>query len=558
MKKVMQAWDKAKELVKQGYKILNKEVTMGIPGPCFPAISPDMDRGIGSPYDKGAAAFENFWDGVVDKILLGPSGRTFPPFFSPYESALSENPFFIPLEKWTLADKGVLLSKKTLEDIWNTPKNDTDISFPLVSRLYHKALREMWEKFQQLKIQKNIFAIGLQKQIDDFTRAHPILQLEAKYHAPFDNARYFFESYLAYDAALNAPKKIPTIGDLQVKIPDAIALERPDLFLKNFTLGSPPDAYSDKNQDWYFKTFDPKHIFNSDGSLGEAGKIMYHIFDTLCKVHKGGIRIDHFIGFVNPFVIPRKNGLKEGRLYSSENNKELKKYCKKSISQFADITQKIIIKALSDNNMTVNDLYPEDLGNRPEQLDPVLDLCGLGRMIVTQFVDINDENHAYLLHKTKPQDIATLDTHDLPSVQGYFNNMDWENRVKHAVSMSKNLRFYYTDALAEPKALYRMKWAELFACPARRVQAFFTSFTGQDGRYNNPENPKKWRLRCSCDFEALYFKNLVKGQAFNPLDALSLAIFAKGDNFYYANKELVDQMRFQEEVLLNSIKEIYF
>ena len=558
MKKVIHAWDKTKELVKQGYKILNKEVTMGIPGPCFPAISPDMDKGIGSPYDKGAAAFENFWDGVIDKILLGPSGRTFPPFFSPYESALSENPFFIPLEKWTSPERGALLSRKSLENIFNTPKNDTDISFPLVSRVYHNALREMWENFNALKRQKNTFALNLQKQIDDFIKNYPVLILEAKYHAPLDNQRYFFESYLAYEAALNAPKKIPTIGDLQVKIPDAITLERPDLFLKNFTLGSPPDAYSDKNQDWYFKTFDPKYIFNSDGSLGEAGQILYQIFNQLCKVHKGGIRIDHFIGFVNPFVIPRKNGLKEGRLYSSADNKDLKKYCKKSVEDFANITQKIILKALFDNNMSVDDLYPEDLGNRPEQLDPVLELCGLGRMIVTQFVDINDENHPYLLHKTRTQDIATLDTHDLPSIQTYFETMNDEMRIKHAVSMSKNLRFYYTDAPANPISLYRMKWAELFACPARRVQAFFTSFTGQRGRYNNPENPKKWRLRCSCDFETIYFKNLVKGWAFNPLDALSLAIFAKGEDFYQTNKEFVSAMRSQEDTLLNAIKETYF
>lgn len=558
MKKILHSWQQAKQLIRQGYRILNKEVTMAIPGPCFPALTPDLDTGIGTPYGKGAAAFTEFWDGVVDKILLGPSGRTFPPLFSPYESVLAENPFFIPLEKWTSSEKGALLSKKTLSAIYQTPKEDTDIFFPAVSRNYHLALREMWENYCRQKDQKTPFAMDLNGKIKAYIKDNPILKIEAKYQAPFDPERYYFESYLAYESALNAPQKMPTIGDLQVKTADAITLARPDLFLKNFTLGAPPDGYSDNIQDWYFKIFNPKYIFNPDGSLGEAGRILYHTFDRLCKVHKGGVRIDHFIGFVNPYVVARKAGLQNGRLYSSPDNPELKAFEKKTVEQFADITQKIILKALANNNMKVDDLYPEDLGSRPPQLDEVLDLCHLGRMIVTQFVDINDPAHHYQLSNARTQDIAALDTHDMPSIQTFFDTMSDERRHKHALQMAGYLRFFYTDDLKDPKALYRMKWAELLACPARRVQAFFTSFTGQAGRYNDPTNPKKWRLRCSCDFEDVYFKNLLSGRAFNPLDALALAIFAKGDDFFDLHKDFVNQLRAIEQNLLQNIRQTYF
>jgi hypothetical protein len=98
-----------------------------------------------------------------------------------------------------------------------------------------------------------------------------------------------------------------------------------------------------------------------------------------------------------------------------------------------------------------------------------------------------------------------------------------------------------------------MQWGELLTCPAKRVQAFFTSWTGQPGRYNQPGNPHKWRLRCTTDFEELYFKNFNAGFAYNPLDAIALAIYARGDKFYQKNKNLVAKLRDAESRLYSLI-----
>ena len=76
----MKEWDKSKELISEGYRILDKEVAVTIPGPCMPAFSPDEDTGIGSPYGRGAKRFLDFFNSVFHKILLGPTGKTFPPF----------------------------------------------------------------------------------------------------------------------------------------------------------------------------------------------------------------------------------------------------------------------------------------------------------------------------------------------------------------------------------------------------------------------------------------------------------------------------------------------
>ena len=133
--------------------------------------------------------------------------------------------------------------------------------------------------------------------------------------------------------------------------------------------------------------------------------------------------------------------------------------------------------------------------------------------------------------------------------------MDDETKQKNAVRMAQYLRFNYNDNLKSIASLTRMKWAELMTCPAQRTQAFFTSFLGIPGRYNEPGNPKKWRLRCPCDFEQIYFKKLLEGIAYNPLDAIALAIYARGDDFYNEHKDFVQTLRNQEENLFNAIKQ---
>lgn len=548
----MKEWDKSKELISEGYRILDKEVAVTIPGPCMPAFSPDEDTGIGSPYGRGAKRFLDFFNSVFHKILLGPTGKTFPPFYSPYESTYGENPFYIPLQKLTTEEGGHLLSLATLEEIYKTPSNPVDISFPVVGRLYEKALSEAWHTYEKRLAENDKFALNLQKEINAFQQERPYLAVDADFYAPFSPQRHIFEAYLAYRAAQN--EQAPSIADLEVKIPDSMVIAQPHLFIKEFTLGSPPDAFADYSRDWNFKVFNPDFLFNPDGSLGPAGQFMYKLFDAMFKTYKGGIRIDHYIGFVNPYLVSHQKGIPNGRLYSSPENPLLKKYTKHTTEAFAEITEKIILKAMRENNATVEQIYPEDLGNRPEQMNPVMDLCGLGHMLVSQFVDIWDPNHMYRLKNARPIDMAVLDTHDTPTTLEFYETMNQENRVRHAMQLAEDLRFYYSPSLSSPQALVRMKWGELLACPARRVQAFFTSLTGQPGRYNEPGNPKKWRLRCTPNFEKLYFENLIKGTAYNPLDAIALAIYARGDDFFTQHREFVDHLRRQEQALMTEIQ----
>ena len=182
--------------------------------------------------------------------------------------------------------------------------------------------------------------------------------------------------------------------------------------------------------------------------------------------------------------------------------------------------------------------------------------CQLGRLLISQFWEPNNYHHMYHLAIAQKIDVACLDTHDLPSIYTFFENLPDHKKGEFAWHLAQDLRFNYNDDLKSTKQLSRMMWGALMACPARRVQAFFTSWTGQEGRYNQSGAPIKWRLRCDVDFDKLYFENLAKGMAYNPFDAIALAIYAKGDDFYKQNEQLVHHLRKAEEEILNLAKQL--
>lgn len=506
---LLQAWQQYKGLLSEGYRVLNKEMTIGLPGPCMPPADCRRDTGIGSPYGEGADRVWDFFQGAVHKILLGPGGKTCREAKdSPYVSEKTANPFLLPLEK-LVADG--YLSQKTLDKIYNCPHNPEDIDFEQVAADYEMVLKEVCLQHGKLSN-------------EDF-----IEKLAQKYQK---------------DCPYNY------IGDIQVKIPQSIVDSHPQAFLPGFTLGTPPDMFSTVARNWNFPVLDPALLFNSDGTLGEAGKILYDIFYQTIASNRGGMRIDHFIGMVNPYVISTDGCYPDGRLYSSPHHPFLGRFTKHSTEEFSEVTEKIILKAAAERGVGTEKIYVEDIGSRPEELDAVMEHCGLGRLLLSQFVEPWEENHLYRLKNARRNDVAALDSHDTASVHAFFFEMGEEKRRQHAMQLAADLRFNYTEDLTAPHQLIRMKWGELLASPACRVQAFFTSFTGQVGRYNQPGNPHKWRLRCRPDFERLYFTNLAKGIAYNPFDAIALAIYARGDAFFAANRELVDCLRQAEARIL--------
>lgn len=591
LKDIIKEFKNCEDLIKEGYRVLGKEMSVSFPGPSMPAKSNNQDSGIGSPYGDGAKRVNEFFSIFADKILLGPSGRTFEPKHSPYKSTIGYNPFFIPLEKLTSKSFGELLSQKTLKEIYKIEKTPEVTKFDEVSKSYNKAISETYKNYKTKLSKKDAFAVKLEKDLKSFLKANDYVFNDAVFYSVFaekNNTRdynawakediesykkiiktqdmkflskneidavnkYIFEEFLSF--YFSDKSKYGYIGDIQVKIPDSMVCANSELFLNDFTLGSPPDMYSTEARNWNFRVLNPEYLFNKDGSLGKGGELLYKIFSNSVRINKAGVRIDHFIGMVNPYVISNTSKYENGRLYSSYNHPFLARFAKYSVSEFSNITKDIILRAAKENGLDYNDIYIEDLGNRPEELDPVIDECKLGRMAISQFVKIDDENHMYRLKNVRYRDLAVMDTHDSASVYGFFEEMDVDTRRKHACVLANDLRWNYTDDLLSVESLARMKWAELFTCSSKRVQSFFTSITGQSGRYNKPGYPIKWVLRCNNNFEELYLKNLYYNKAFNPFDAISLAIYARGDDFYRQNENLVHRLRAKEEQIKSLIKD---
>ena len=125
-------------------------------------------------------------------------------------------------------------------------------------------------------------------------------------------------------------KGLKMIADRQVAFSDRDNWAYQAYFLKGWCLGCPPDLFSDDGQAWGFPVMDPEKLFNEDGSLGEGGLLMKELYKKMFTENPGGVRIDHMVGLIDPwvYVSGRKPKIEEGagRLYSSPNHPELSKY----------------------------------------------------------------------------------------------------------------------------------------------------------------------------------------------------------------------------------------
>lgn len=512
--RLLKYWHEIQPLINQGYRLLDKEVIMNLPGPCMPCFSESENIGIGSPYGKGAARVWAFFDKSVDKILLGPSGRVKKESsYSPYMSETELNPFFIPPE--FLVERKLIM-QKTLDNYYRLPKNPQETDYELVEKTFALLLHRAW-KNSHSQLSEGAFIQELTKQA-------------------FQSTDY------------------PYIGDMQIQVPYSVVQAHPEAFLTDFTLGTDGDSFCPKGSNWGFAFFHPKKLFTKDG-LGIAGRIWKDLLSDTLVGAKAGVRIDHFIAYVNPYLFSLNPKIPNGRLFSSPYHPILKKYAYQQEEDFYRIIDKILLPVCRENHLEVMQIYAEDIGARPPQMEKVMRHFGLGRLLVSQFKVPSCPTHLYQINRAKYEDVVALDTHDLPSVQMFFDSLNDNQRFQHAINMAGSLRFHYTDYLKSTEQLTRMQWAEALTCPAKRVQAFFTSWTGQKGRYNVPGAPGKWNLRCDIHFDDLYFTNLLLGRAYNPLDAIALAIFARGDSFYQAHAAFVARLHTAEDTLKHLIQE---
>ena len=611
-----------KKVIGEALKVLGKKnLALIVHSNSFPSY-PETDTGFGSSNSRRAKDVIDFASGVFNCIQLGPAGKTKSIDASPYTGTIfSNNPLFIDLEELTTKKWHCILSKETYNKIVNNnpKKNSGRTAYSYIFDAQNEALKEAFSNFKpdknfekykkenafwlekdslyevlsleynndywplwQSDLDKNLFNPKNDNQKSESEKR--IRELKTKYSKEIDF--YAFCQYVISiqneDTKKYALKNnIKMIADRQVAFSDRDIWAYQNLFLDGWCLGCPPDYFSKDGQAWGFPVVNPEKLYNKDGSLGEAGILMKALYTKMFKENPGGVRIDHLVGLIDPWVYKKghKPKIEEGagRLYSSPQHDELKKFAiatmddlnyevepdkekwiktltEEQIKKYALLLEKIVIASAKEVGLDKDSIVCEDLGTLTYPVEQVIKYLGLQGMRLTQFVVPDKPEHPYRMCNIEPRVWAMVGTHDNEPIamwadktvnthEGWLHaqnltqdlNPDKDGREKEllAVELSKNAQL-----------LTQTKFVELFASKAENIQIFFTDFLGMYEVYNRPgtSGDQNWSLRMPNDFEKYYENNINEGKGVNLPLILKLAIEARGNDFASKNKKLIKEL----------------
>lgn len=306
----------------------------------------------------------------------------------------------------------------------------------------------------------------------------------------------------AQTAALSAGMKIGLISDLAVGADGggSQAWSRQDEVLAALSVGAPPDIINRQGQSWGISAFSP-------WGLKAHG---YRAFIEMVRAnlaHAGGMRIDHVMGLMRLWVMPSGAGPAEGAYLNYP---------------FDDLLRLLSLEAWRRNAVILG----EDLGTVPEGLREKLAARNLLAMRVLFFE--RDHNGNFKPPTQWPSSaLATSTTHDLPTINGWWqgHDIDWrikvgqhqeherpaqlEERERERTGLLRLLREYAPDVqgdLSDPQVL-----AEACASFLGRTPAPLVLFPVEDAlclleQPNMPgtiDNHPNWRRRYPGDSATL-------------------------------------------------------
>ena len=584
--------------VNEGLKLLGKQVDVILHNASAPSVKAE-NTGIGSLFSRTTITklLPFLKNHGITGIQQEPNGLRKVMDNSPYApESNAKNIFMIPLEKLASEEYGNILSKKTFNAIVKNNPSKDEVDYPYIRSMYEVALREAYgnaknsKEFLGFKAAKESdyeesaiyrvlskihgndnFAIWgnaasyndnelktiskttgmdswdkLDKNLfsnkDSAKSKARIAEIKDKYKDDYD---YFLFQQMLIEKENEKSNKlaketgIKIIGDSPVAPTDVETWVNKDLFLKGMAIGCPPDYFSKTGQRWGFKYYDPEKIFNKDGSLGEAGEILKKKYEEYFASFPGGIRIDHIIGLIDPFIYTTASkemtSSNSGRIYSVFSGK----YKKQSDDEYAALLTKIIIPAAEKYGLKKSSIICEDLGDRNLPTERVMKKLGLSGISVTQF----DHRGA----KAPEKNVIMIGSHDNSSfiefINDLFNFKNDGNKKSRFLKKTKLLaedtapkditleekKQYINELRTDKKKFLSAGFAELFASPAKRIQIFFTDFWGLGKTYNRPGTTHgNWSLRLGEDFENDYYRAASEGKAPNFPAAIAQALRHRG------------------------------
>lgn len=606
--------------INEGLRVLNKDLGIIVHNQSVPSKI-GANTGIGSLLSKFSK--EVFTPFLVShgfkKIQQEPNyirRKTDPSPYDPISTA--KNIYMIPLEKLASNEYGMLLSTATLAGITKrkaSEENPNRVNYKNIDKEYDLALNEAYTRFKMRQsskymdstnsymyktLTKNLtkefesFKVNKEEELeapafyeiltklyqdDDWTNwdevdsnlfnnkqnAWRIDEIRRTYAEEIDFfmfKQWLIEREISKTNTDNKKIGINIIADTPIAFSPAEQWANQDLFLEELVLGCPPDYYSENGQRWDFAILNPKKIFNPDGSLGKGGEFLKKRYEAIFEASPGGVRIDHLIGLIDPFVYKKSesqmNDYNSGRLYSSPHIDILKDYTKFTEAEFTAIFDKIIFPAAEKFGVTKDSIICEDLGYVTENVKKVIEKLNLTGMSLTQF--------GYSGYDTPAKNLIMLGGHDNKSYIEYTDEIftqaqnlgQGRDRFMFRTHIlgsdtsvpNEDVNKYREDMRNDKSKFIAASFAELFTSAAQKVQIFFTDFFGIGETYNIPGTKEGcWELRVPENFENLYYENLKKGTAFNAPEAIARAIRQKGTDFSNQHTKLLRKLDYFTRIL---------
>ena len=604
------------KIIKDALKVLGKEnFALIVHGSSFPACDGE-DTGFGSFNSESGHALIDYASGIFNAIQLGPAGKTKASDSSPYCGTIfSGNPLFIDLKQLTTKEWGEILSiesyKKVVRE--NPKQNSGRTAYSYICKAQIEALKEAWNKFKGTKLLKKEFekfkkensfwlekdslyeALSIENGGDfwyiwknevDKNLMNPksedekniyakrIEEIKEKYS---DEIQFYSFCQFVLEQQNEATKKfalkkgIKMIADRQVAFSDRDAWAYQSLFLEGWYLGCPPDYFSKNGQAWGFPVMDPDKMYNADGSLGEGGILMKNLYKKMFKENPGGVRIDHIVGLIDPWVykVGKKPMCEDGagRLYSSPEHPELSRYAiarnedldwtlegdkEKRVKTLSDeqiklygrLIEKIVIGAAKECGLDKNAIVCEDLGTLTNPVAAVMEKYELQGMRLTQFVVPEKPAHPYRCKNITENVWNMVGTHDNNPIETWAESMiNTHEGYLHAKNLVEDL---FADAENKDDIIVRLtqdkdyltfvKLVEIFASKAKNVQMFFTDYFQIKETYNTPgtSGDQNWSLRVPNEFK--------EHRTIDLCAILKAAIIARGKDFATKNAVLIEKL----------------
>ena len=621
--------DEYKKVIKEALDVLGKKnLALIVQGVSFPSKE-DENVGFGTYNSQGAKELFKYLSGVFSAVQLGPNGKTKLSDSSPYTGTVfSKNPLFINLKELTTHKWDKILSQKTLDKLIeeNPNKNDSHAAYVYANKSMEIARDEYYKNF------KRNASKGLHQEFEKFKKENSywldkdalyeafiiengsdywpqwkneldrdlfntketqkaekrIKEIQKKYFDVIE--KYKLEQFIVQKQSqetLDFTKKLnlKLIADRQVAFSDRDNWAYQSMFLKGWCLGCPPDYFSKDGQDWGFSVVDPEKLFNKDGSLGPAGILLKKLYLKMFKENPGGVRIDHTVGLIDPWVYKEGHLPKveegAGRLYSSPTHPELSKYSvareeninktpiegkfvtpddekwidnldDKQVTLYGRMIEKIVIAAAQEAGLNKDSIIAEDLGTLTYPVKKVMEKYALQGMKLVQFVVPEEEDHPYRCKNIVPNSWAMVGTHDNEPIRMWASKLiNTEKANPYIKNLIEDLCFEFGNKdeiwhrmYSDDKFFGFMKIVECFASKAENIQIFFTDFFGINEIYNTPgtSGDPNWTLRLDNNFIDFYKEKLRTGEALNLPLVMIYAMKARGWEFYKNHQELLDKL----------------